>query len=205
MIRHNTVLEAWLDSLLGTCSVTGASLALIRNGSVEVVVAGHRDIVTSKLVNDQTVFDAASLTKPMVAYAVLQLVDAGVLDLDEPLSRFVPLIVPDDATAALITTRHVLSHTCGLQNLRGQEPLRMHFKPGAWFSYASVGFTYLQSAVELQTGEPLEATMRRLVFESGFTEGALPWPPNFIIRQTPRKTTYKSQTETPAQLGDSAM
>ena len=180
MILDKTALDARLHSLIEACSVTGASLALVRNGTVEVAAAGIRDIDTREPVNDQTVFDAASLTKPMVAYAVLQLVDAGVLNLDEPLSSFAPLIVPDDAAAALISTRHLLSHTCGLQNLRGKEPLRMHFKPGAWFSYASVGFAYLQSAVELRTGEPLEATMRRLVFEPlGMRSSSLEWQERF--------------------------
>ena len=139
MTLDQTTLEAWLSSLLTDRAVTGASLALVRPGGVEVVCAGVRDVHGGARVNVDTVFDAASLTKPMVSYAVLQLVDAGVLDLDEPLSRCVPSVVPNEAAAALITARHVLTHTCGLQNLRGKEPLRMYFQPGAWFSYSSWG------------------------------------------------------------------
>ena len=180
MMVDPTPLEAWLNELLTARSVTGASLALIRNGAVELACAGLRDTDSGAPVNHQTVFDAASLTKPMVAYAVLQLVDAGVLDLDEPLASFAPLIVPDDTNAALLTTRHLLSHTGGLQNLRGKEPLQMYFKPGAWFSYASIGFTYLQSAIELRTGEPLEAILQRLVFEPiGMRSSSLQWQARF--------------------------
>ena len=169
-----------LHAYLEACSVTGASIALIRNGSIEVVAIGRRDIETNEPVNAQTVFDTASLTKPMVAYAVLQLVDAGVLQLDEPISNFAPSIVPGDPTAALISTRHLLTHTCGLQNLKGNAPFRMYFKPGAWFSYASVGFTYLQSAIELRTGEPLDATMQRLVFDPlGMHSSSLQWRTRF--------------------------
>lgn len=176
MMVDKTPLEAWLNGLLADRSVTGASLALIRNGSVQLACAGISDTDTGAPVNEQTVFDAASLTKPMVAYAVLQLVDAGVMDLDEPLAGFAPLIVPDDANAALVTPRHLLSHTGGLQNLRGTQPLQMYFKPGAWFSYASVGFTWLQTAVELRTGEPLESTLQRLVFEPlGMQSSSLQW------------------------------
>jgi CubicO group peptidase (beta-lactamase class C family) len=108
-----------------------------------------RDKETGDPVNVRTVFHAASLTKPIVSYAVLQLVDAGVLDLDEPLSRSIPSIVPDDSTSALITIRHVLTHTCGLQNILGKEPARIYFRPGSWFSYSSLGFSLLQSAVEI--------------------------------------------------------
>lgn len=180
MVVDTTPLDAWLHGLLETGAVTGASLALIRNGSIELACAGSRDIESRAPVTIDTVFDAASLTKPLVAYAVLQLVDAGVLDLDEPLSRFAPAIVPGDADAARITTRHLLSHTGGLQNLRGAEPLRLYFQPGAWFSYASVGFTWLQSAIERRTGEPLETTLQRLVFEPlGMRSSSLVWQERF--------------------------
>jgi CubicO group peptidase (beta-lactamase class C family) len=180
MMVETTPLDAWLHALLESRSVTGASLALIRNGTTELACAGISDTDTGAPVTIDTVFDAASLTKPLVAYAVLQLVDAGVLDLDEPLSSFAPAIVPGDANAARITTRHLLSHTGGLQNLRGAEPLQLYFKPGAWFSYASVGFTSLQSAVERRTGEPLEATLQRLVFEPlGMRSSSLAWQERF--------------------------
>jgi CubicO group peptidase (beta-lactamase class C family) len=161
--------------------VTGASLAVVRHGVIEVAVAGVRDVQNGMPVEPQTVFDAASLTKPLVAYAVLQLAEAGMLDLDEPLSRWTTQVVPSDDASALITARHVLTHTCGLQNLRGKEPLRMHFQPGGWFSYSSVGFTYLQSAVEAITKEPLEITVRRLIFEPlRMHSSSLEWQDRFV-------------------------
>lgn len=142
-----------LPRVLSDRSVMGASIAYVHGGSIQVAAAGVRDKETAEPVNVRTVFNAASLTKPIVSYAVLQLVDASVLDLDEPLSNSVPPIVPDDTTSTLITLRHILTHTCGLQNLLDKNPLRMHFRPGAWFSYSSVGFSLLQSAVEARTGD----------------------------------------------------
>jgi CubicO group peptidase (beta-lactamase class C family) len=165
MTVTTTALHAQLQSLLETHGVAGASLALIRNGAVQVAAAGVKDTSTAEPVDAQTVFDVASLSKPVVAYAALQLADAGVLDLDAPVCHYARRLVPDDPSAARITARHLLTHTCGLQNLRGKdEPLRMYFQPGARFSYSSIGFTYLQAALEARTGEPLEATMQRLVF-----------------------------------------
>jgi CubicO group peptidase (beta-lactamase class C family) len=162
---NHAISQGRLAQLLQESSVTGAAVAVLREGEVEVVCAGVRDAHSGEAVDQQTVFDAASLSKPMVAYAVLQLADAGVLDLDAPLAASVPPVVPDDPRAARITLRHLLTHTGGLQNLRGTEPLRTFFEPGAWFSYSSVGFGYLQTAVQAATGEPLDATLRRLVFE----------------------------------------
>ncbi|MDB5856566.1 MAG: hypothetical protein JWQ76_255 [Ramlibacter sp.] len=172
--------EDWLAKLLAARAVPGATLALVRDGEVEVVAAGVRDVDSGEPVSAETVFDAASLSKPMVAYAVLQLADAGVLHLDQPLSQLVPPLVPDDPLAERITFRHVLTHTCGLQNLRGKEPLRMYFTPGERFSYSSTGFMHMQSAIEARTGEPLEVTLRRLVFVPlGMRSSSFEWQESF--------------------------
>lgn len=169
-----------LQQLVEARSVTGASLAIVRDGAVEIVSAGLRDATTGEPVDAGTVFDAASLTKPLVSYAALQLADAGVLDLDEPLCGMVPRVVPEDPLSDRITARHVLTHSCGLQNLRGKEPLRIYFAPGSRFSYSSVGFMYLQSALEARTGEPLEALLQRLVLQPlGMQASSLQWQERF--------------------------
>lgn len=130
-----------------------------------MVSAGLRDVEANDPVTRDTIFDAASLTKPLVSYAVMQLAAFGVIGLDEPLASFVRPLVADDARSRNITVRHLLTHTAGLQNLRDKDPLRLFYTPGSWFSYSSVGFMYLQMAIEAKTGEPLEAMVRRLVFD----------------------------------------
>ena len=64
-------LEQWLQQLLEARAVPGAAVALVRDGEVEVITAGLRDAISGEPVDAETVFDAASLSKPMVAYAVL--------------------------------------------------------------------------------------------------------------------------------------
>src|SRR6478735_1827603 len=180
MTRDPLALEDWLAALLEARAVPGAALALVRGGEVEVIAAGVRDVESGEPVTADTVVDASSLRKPMVAYAVLQLADAGVLDLDQPLSQLVPPAVKDDPLAERITFGHVLTHTCGLQNLRGKEPLRMYFEPGARYSYSSLGFMHMQAAIEARTGEPLELTMRRLVFVPlGMRNSSFEWQEAF--------------------------
>jgi CubicO group peptidase (beta-lactamase class C family) len=71
-----------LEHLIKDGRVPGLSFAVIRDGKVmETKALGVRDTSTGIPVDETTIFEAASLSKPVFAYAVLQLVDAGVLSL----------------------------------------------------------------------------------------------------------------------------
>jgi CubicO group peptidase (beta-lactamase class C family) len=142
-------------------------MALIRDGEVaEITTAGMRNTSRGALVDARTIFDAASLSKPVFAYAVLQLVDAGALSLDARLATHVPDYVSDDPRAGGITVRNVLSHTTGLPNWRNNDhPLKTYFPPGERFSYSGEGFVWLQRVVETISGESIGALMQRLVFD----------------------------------------
>jgi CubicO group peptidase (beta-lactamase class C family) len=156
-----------IEQLLKDGRVPGLSFAIIRDGQiVETKALGVRDASTAIPVDENTIFEAASLSKPVFAYAVLQLVDAGVLSLDTPLSKYVPDYVKDDPRAASITVRHVLSQVSGLPNWRSKtNPLKTYFQPGERFSYSGEGFLWLQQVVEAATGESFNSVMARLVFD----------------------------------------
>jgi CubicO group peptidase (beta-lactamase class C family) len=156
-----------VKQLIGDARVPGLSMAIVGDGQVTTrITAGVRNSRDRIAVDPQTVFAAASLSKPLFAYGVLRLVDAGMLALDAPLSQHVPDHVADDPRAATITIRHVLSHTSGLPNWRSAElPLKTYFVPGERFSYSGEGFVWLQRVVESVTGEHLDTTLRRLIFE----------------------------------------
>lgn len=137
--------ETSMRRLMTAAAIPGVALATVDKGEVRVMPMGVAELGASRPVTEATVFDVASLSKPVAAYIALQLVDSGTLDLDEPLSRRVQKGVPSPLASSPITARHVLTHTSGLPNLRGDEPLRTCFSPGSWFSYSSVGFAYLQT------------------------------------------------------------
>ena len=156
-------LDPLVPRLLKEGDVPGLSIAVVRDRAVLWHRNyGVRNAATAAPLDDETIFEAASLSKPVFAYAVLKLVDAGVLDLDKPVAAYLPGDYIEDARAHAITPRQVLSHTTGFPNWRGGRPLTMSFAPGERFSYSGEGFVYLQKAVERQTGQSLDALVRRL-------------------------------------------
>lgn len=143
-------LERAIVRLMDQAIVPGASIAVIKNGQ-EVWRRGFgvQDSATRVPVDDDTVFEAASVSKTVFAYAVMNLCDKGILGLDTPLTKYTSdRLVAGDPRLDFITARHVLSHSSGLQNWRsGREPLRIHFAPGEKHLYSGEGYYYLQSIV----------------------------------------------------------
>ena len=175
-------LDEIIQQLLRDGGVPGLSIALIRRGEIaELINAGTRNTSTRAPVEPNTIFDAASLSKPMFAHAVLQLIDAGALSLDAPLAKYVPDYVSDDPRAADVTVRNVLSHTTGLPNWRGNDyPLKTYFPPGARFNYSGEGFVWLQRVVEVISGKPVDSVMQRLIFDPlEMRDSGYVWRPQF--------------------------
>jgi CubicO group peptidase (beta-lactamase class C family) len=175
-----TPLRERIPALMEQAGVQGAQIAVLSGGKTEWHGSfGLANAETKTPVTDASVFEAASLSKPVFAYAVLTLVDAGLVDLDTPVSKYLPgrYDVGDDARLDLITPRHVLSHQSGFPNWRpGSDPLKIHFTPGDRFSYSGEGFVYLAAAVERITGQTLEAFMRRTVFDPlGMSSSSYVW------------------------------
>lgn len=186
-----TRLERDLPTLMRAADVPGLSIALVRNGKVTWVRGfGVKDSKSKDPVTDETVFEAASLSKPVFAYAVLKLVDAGRLDLDKPLQQYLPgdYDVGPDPRLGQITARRVLSHTTGFPNWRGGDTkLKIYFTPGKQFSYSGEGFVYLSKVVEHITGEKLNDFMKRMVFEPlGMTSSSYVWQERYETLKTSR-------------------
>jgi CubicO group peptidase (beta-lactamase class C family) len=170
-------LEKRIPELMSEGQVQGLSIALIKDAQLIWHRGfGIKNAGTKEPVTDRTIFEAASLSKPLFAYAVLKLVDSGKLDLDAPLSKYLPAYLDNDERLGQITARRVLSHTTGFPNWRQAGPLAIHFTPGERFSYSGEGFVYLQKVVERITGEPLEEHLKKSVFAPlRMTESSFVW------------------------------
>lgn len=110
----------WLPRLLELAEVPGLALGGVHEAKVWTRGFGRASLSPLSEVSAQTVFEAVSLGKPLCAYAALQMVDAGLLDLDRPVYDYVPSPEADNRLMRRVTSRHILSHTTGLPNWREQ-------------------------------------------------------------------------------------
>lgn len=185
----------------------GLAIAVIDGGEVAYTRAyGVRNAKGDPLATD-TVMYGASLTKTVVAYTTMRLVDQGRIaldtpladDLDKPLPEYDPeAIYPEkygpyrdlaaDPRWKRITPRMVLTHSTGFANFSWLEPdgkLRIHFEPGSRYAYSGEGLILLQFAIDngrrsQGLGVDLGELVRENVFEPlGMTRTSLTWRDDF--------------------------
>jgi CubicO group peptidase (beta-lactamase class C family) len=190
---HETLvrqLETTIPQLIQRGRVEGLQIAMIYEGEVVWHGAfGVKNADSREPVSDGTIFEAASLTKPLFGYAVMKLVEQGVLELDTPVIEYMTageveqlLRHPLDAEGfrrdwlEAITVRHILSHSSGMPHGESGDVFPLFFEPGSSYKYSADGYYWLQLAVARLTGEPLVETMRRLVFDPlKMTESSVVW------------------------------
>ncbi len=146
-------LSEFVEAYRSYYGIPGLSLALIKDGKLFYHHNyGYKNNYTKEKVTDETVFEAASITKPVFAYVVLRLAEKGVIDLEKPLFEYLPF---DDLEEypeyRKMTGRHVLTHRTGLPNW-GRE---MQSTPGEKFGYSGEGFEYLKRVVAEITGKDI--------------------------------------------------
>ena len=147
-IRISTdTLERHLKERMAELNIPGLSLAIINRGEVVYEnTFGYADVEEGKPVTDETIFEGASLSKPVFAFFVMTFVEEGKLDLDKPLYEYYPY--PDiahDERYKRITARMVLSHRSGFPNWREGDggQLKINFEPGTNYRYSGEGYQYL--------------------------------------------------------------
>ncbi|MVU82885.1 serine hydrolase [Nocardia sp. ET3-3] len=170
-------LERRLADLIAEHGVPGAQVAVLIGGDVTDAAAGVLNTATGVAATTDSVFQIGSITKPWTATLIMQLVAEGRVELDAPVRRYLPeLRLRDEAAAAAVTVRHLLSHTSGidgdlfLDTGRGTDAVekfvpaiadavQVH-RPGAMFSYCNSGYVLLGRIVEVLRGKPFDAVLR---------------------------------------------
>lgn len=173
-------LPATLNRLAARHRVCAVSVAVIKDRKLDSVDSATGCLPALPL-NSDSVFQAASLGKPVFAYAVLKLVEQGRLELDAPVLKYLPqgyrhqtnpfdaespakTELVTDARIQDVTIRMVLNHTSGLPNW-ASGALAFDSAPGEKWRYSGEGFVLLQRAVEAVTGQPLDQFMAAQLFK----------------------------------------
>ncbi len=173
-------LQRWLQHLVRADAVVGLSIALLDDQQpIWAAGFGQADKAAGDAASAQTRYRAGSISKVFTATAILQLVDAGLIDLDAPLVRYLPGFSlrqrPD--TAGPITPRQLLSHHSGLpgdriEGMWTQNPAAFStllaylrdeyraFPPNQVHAYSNIGFTLLGMLIEQVSGMGIAAYMQ---------------------------------------------
>ena len=213
------VFTAWQQD----AGIPGASLSVRLPGQEPIAFgAGVSDIVSGEAVTPDDYFRIGSITNPMTAALVLQLVDEGLLDLDETVDTYLPGWLDGHEFASEITVRQLMNHTNGLIEyafdpgfytlvsdrldqpleseelfdfLATREPL---FEPGTAYSYETGGFFTLGDVIETVTGNSAAEEMRARIFEPAGADNIYlapqEQPPESVVNGYGRDLLYVAGT-----------
>jgi CubicO group peptidase (beta-lactamase class C family) len=172
--------DRFVSRYLRHTGLPGAAVAIVHKGRVERA-AGYGRGGAGRPVTADSPMPIASLSKSMTALAVLQLVDAGRVDLDTPARAYLPEFHTADPRGDRITVRHLLAHMSGLadttynpmdarpRSLREAVALlrtaRLAGDPGTRWRYHNPNYQVAARLVEVVSGEPFNDYLRRHVFE----------------------------------------
>lgn len=175
-------LRSRLEAAVNAGEATGISVAVAREGKVVRLCAGRTSgSSTAEVVDPETVFLVASVTKPVVVTAVALLIERGMAALDQPVAEIIPEF--GEAGKSQVTIRHLMTHTSGLpdmlpenQQLREQHAplsefirricrLELLFAPGTRISYQSAGTATLGELVEQVDGRACPRFLKEEFFQ----------------------------------------
>ena len=216
-------IDALLDRVLAGQRLVGVVVLILRDGEPFYSrAAGLADREAGTPMALDTVFRLASMTKPIVSAATIALAEAGLLDLDDPVTAFLPEFLPSGpgGEEAVITIRHLLTHTAGLsygflqegegvyrqagisdgidrpgislaENLRRIATVPLRFAPGSAWHY-SLATDVLGAVLSAASGETLpEIVAGRVTRPLGMTESA------FVATQQGRLATPYADAPAP--------
>ena len=220
------VVGAW-EAELESAGIVGASLAVVLDGRIAARAhSGMADLERNREVDDQTLFHWASITKTLTGVAILQLRDRGLLELDDPVVKWVPELREVHnpyGPMEEVTVRHLLSHSAGFRGstwpwdggeawqpweptewdqLAAMMPwTEIEFAPGSRFQYSNPGIVFLGRILEAVTGDVYEAYIEKNIFRPlGMETAYFDVPPWYLAEH--RSENYRVEGGRPVANGD---
>ena len=170
--------------------IVGMSAAIFENGELKWTRGfGLSDLENNVPARAATMYRLGSISKPITATAVMQLVEKGRIDLDEPIQRYVRQFPPKPW---VVTVRQLLGHLGGVRSYQGDEmgstrhygdvvePLKIFrddplaVEPGTKYLYSTYGYNLLGAAVELASGRKFTEYLHTQIFTPAKIEFIVP-------------------------------
>lgn len=176
-------LETYLERVVAAERPPGLSVAVVKNG--EIVYANGFGVANAQgdvAVTEETVYHWWSMTKVITAVSIMQLHEQGYLNIDHPISTYLPYFsVTHHDEDATVTIRQILNHSAGMSNatpeiftwvhLEGDPPVNqsdfvaskfadydeLRFAPGTKTDYSNWGYTVLGALIEAVAGQTYES------------------------------------------------
>lgn len=176
-------IDSAMQKMIHANEIAGAVTVVVnKDKTLHLETHGHADVASGRPMKPDTLFWIASMTKPVTATAVLMLQDEGKLNVNDPVSKYIPefanLKTPS-GKAANLTIVQILTHVSGLSEASGQEardaktlahlvPLWLkaptQFEPGSKWSYCQSGINAAGRIVEIVSGMSFDQFLEKRLF-----------------------------------------
>lgn len=194
-------LQELLDESARETGVPGASVAVLYQDALTEAATGVINLRTGVEVTTDTIFQIGSISKIWTAVLVLQLVDEGIIDIDDPVRQHLPEFrIADAGAAERITIRHLLTHGGGFDGDyfadtgRGADAIEkfvslLHtapqfFEPGDMFAYNNAGWVVLGRLVEVIRGQDYLTVVKERLYAPLGLEHAVTLPEEALLQRT---------------------
>jgi CubicO group peptidase (beta-lactamase class C family) len=178
-------IDAYVEAQMKDIHLPGVAIGIIQDNKILYLNGYGIADPSERAVTPQTPFWLASLAKPVTALAVMQLVEAGHVELDAPVQRYLPYFrLADEQVSAAITVRHLLNHTSGLsvetgnekypsqamldwtpeQRVRELSDNALTHPAGTTYEYSNVNYAILALIVETVSGQSFESYVQEHIF-----------------------------------------
>ena len=173
--------EKFVQNQMKADKATGMTIGFIKNGKIWVKGYGYADLENKVLAKAESAYRLASITKPMTATAIMQLVEQGKINLNAEVQKYVPYFPKKKYP---VTVGQLLGHLGGISHyknydreghfkdhkntreaIRVFEKFNLIAKPGTRFRYTSYGFNLLGAVIEGASGKPYGEYMRENIWK----------------------------------------
>ncbi len=186
VVSNIKLLEAWIESQMAYRGLPGMSVGVVyENKVVWARGFGYSNLEKKTPATPATIYRMASVTKTFTATAIMQLRDAGKLNLDDPVAKYLPWfkVKSEFNDAPVITIRHLLTHTSGLpresafpywsdNNFPTAEQMKAMlpnqeavFAPETKWKYSNLALALAGEIVAAVSGEPYDVYERKHILE----------------------------------------